>query len=178
MKKILILVLATMFFVFSCGGSDKITCKTVSEWDKSYSENEGGYEEEDDDSIFCETTGEEVVYCIRGDYNDEVVDVYSIKVGEKEFKCGSGNARDCYVKMAIYCGEFDGEYEDGLYCEEGGECSSTGDSVKYCMSTTGDEKVYYQVGEKKFECTVDTLEDCLYAFSKYCDGVIEDEDEE
>ena len=130
MKKILIIVLATMFFAASCGGSDKITCKTVSEWDKSYPENEGGYEEEEEESIFCNTTGEEVTYCIRGDYNDEVVDVYSIKVGEKEFKCGSGNAQDCYVKMAIYCGEFDGEYEDGLYCEELSQKSSENRQVK------------------------------------------------
>lgn len=178
MKRFLFLVLSMSFFVVSCGGSDNVTCKTVREWDKISQESEGGYEEEDDDSIFCEATGEEVSYCIRGDYNDEVVDVYSIKVGEKEFKCKSGNAQGCYTEMAIYCGEFDGEYEDGLYCEETGTCSATGETAKYCMSTKGDEKVYYQVGDKKFECTIDTLEECLYSFSEYCGNVIEDEDEE
>lgn len=157
------------------GKSGDVTCKTAREWDKVDGQIDGDYEDEDNDSIYCDKTGEEIVYCIVGAFTGETSDIYSIKVDGKEFKC-SGNNADCVLEMGKYCGNIDGDYEDGYYCEEQGECEKTGETAKYCASTSGDGNFYYQVGDKKFECTHENIESCYNDFYDYC-GDMADDDE-
>lgn len=157
------------------GKSGDVTCKTAREWDKVDGQIDGDYEDEDNDSIYCDKTGEEIVYCIVGAFTGETSDIYSIKVDGKEFKC-SGNNADCVLEMGEYCGNIDGEYDDGYYCEEQGECEKTGETAKYCASTSGDGNFYYQVGDRKFECTHENIESCYNDFYDYCGDTAYDDE--
>ena len=160
------------------GKTGDVTCKTVKEWDTLYGDGEDAdYEDKEDSSIYCQKTGEMLVYCVSGDFYGAYSDIYSIKVGNKEFKCESENNEDCVFKMEQYCGALDGEYEDGFYCEEQGKCEKTGETAKVCASTKGDGNFYYQAGDKKFDgCTSENVEDCYNAFREYCGETIDDEE--
>ena len=155
------------------GSSGKVTCKSVKEWDTLYGDSEDAdYEDKEDSSIYCQKTGEMLVYCISGAFTGSTSQIDSIKVGDKEFKC-SGNNSDCFFEMEQYCESLDGEYEDGHYCENQGECKKTGEMVQTCVETQDYEKVYYQVGDKKFECTRDNIEDCYTEVYEYCEAIDE-----
>lgn len=160
--------------------SGDVTCKTIKEWDTLYGDKEDAdYDDKEDSSIYCQKTGEMLVYCLYGDFYGSYSDIYSIKVGSKEFKCESENNEDCVFGMEQYCGHFDGEYEDGYYCEEQGTCENTGETAKACASTKGDGNFYYQVGDKKFDgCTSEDVESCYNAFREYCGETIPDDEEE
>lgn len=160
--------------------SGEVTCKTVKEWDTLYGDGEDAdYSDKEDSSIYCQKTGEMLVYCIYGDFYGAYSDIYSIKVGDKEFKCESENNEDCVFGMEQYCEALDGEYEDGYYCEEQGTCEKTGEIAKVCASTKGDGNFYYQAGDKKFDgCTSENVEDCYNEFVKYCGDTISEEEEE
>lgn len=161
--------------------SGDVTCKSVKEWDTLYGDSEDAdYEDKEDSSIYCQKTGEMLVYCIAGAFNGGNSDIYSIKVGDKEFKC-SGNNADCVLEMEKYCEALDGEYEDGVYCDDMGECKETGEMVKSCVLVEDYENIFYQVGDKKFECTRDNIEECYTEVYEYCgaiDEYIDDPDED
>ena len=162
------------------GGSSsgKVTCKTVKEWDTLYGDPEDAdYEDKEDSSIYCLNTGDMLVYCIAGAFNGADSDIYSIKAGSKEFKCESGHYEDCVFEMEQYCGALDGEYEDGYYCEDQGICEKTGEMSKFCASTRGDGKNYYQAGDTKFECTNENVENCYMDFYEYCGDTVYEEEE-
>lgn len=150
------------------GSSGKVTCKTAKEWDTLYGDSEDADYEDGDESIYCKKTGEEIVYCISGAFTGETSNIYSIKVDGKEFKC-SGNNSDCVFEAQQYCEALDGEYEDGYYCEDQDVCEKTGEMSKYCVSTTGDGKTYFQAGDTKFECTNENIEECYMQYHEYCD---------
>ncbi len=158
--------------------SGNVTCKTVKEWDTLYGDAEDAdYDDKEDSSIYCRKTGEMLVYCVSGAFNGADSDIYSIKVGSKEFKCESENNEDCVFGVQQYCEALDGEYEDGYYCEEQGKCEKTGEIAKVCASTKGDGNFYYQAGDKKFDgCTSENVEDCYNAFREYCGETIDDEE--
>ena len=165
----------------SGGSSGKVTCKTAKEWDKIAGETTDY--EDDDESIYCKKTGEEIVYCLSGvftssgDFSSEEAKISSVKVDGKEFKCESEDYADCILKMEQYCGAIDGDYEDGYYCEEQGICEKTGETAKYCMSTKGDRKNHYKVGNKELkECTDENIEECYYDLIDYCGELIYDND--
>lgn len=158
------------------GSSGKVTCKTAKEWDKVDGVVDDDYEE-DDESIYCKKTGEEIVYCISGAFTGETSKIYSIKVDGKEFKCNSENYEDCVFEAQQYCGALDGEYEDGYYCEDQGICEKTGEMSKFCASTKGDGKNYYQAGDTKFECTNENIESCYMDFYEYCGETVNEEEE-
>lgn len=160
--------------------SGDVTCRTIKEWDTLYGDAEDAdYDNKEDSSIYCQKTGDMLVYCISGAFSGENSDIYSIKVGNKEFKCESENNEDCVFGMEEYCGHIDGEYEDGYYCEEQGKCEKTGEMSKFCASTKGDGKNYYQAGDRKFECTNENVEQCYMDYHEYCgDTVYEEEDPE
>ena len=159
--------------------SGDVTCKTVKEWDTLYGDEEDAdYEDKEDSSIYCQKTGEMLVYCVSGDFYGAYSDIYSIKVGNKEFKCESENNEDCVFGMEEYCGHIDGEYEDGYYCEEQGKCEKTGEMSKFCASTKGDGKNYYQAGDRKFECTNENVEQCYMDYYEYCGDTVYEEDPE
>lgn len=158
--------------------SGEITCKTIQEWDTLYGDAEDtDYDNKEDDSIYCLETGEMLVYCIEGAFAGTSTSLYSIKAGDKEFKC-SGNNSDCYFEMEQYCGALEGEYIDGYYCVEDGECKNNGEMIKSCTSVKeeDDYKVYYQTGDKKFECTRDNLEECYDEVYEYCGSIEEIDD--
>ena len=151
------------------GKTGEVTCKTVKEWDTLYGDEEDAdYDDKEDSSIYCQKTGEMLVYCIYGDSYGAYSDLYSIKVGDKEFKCESENNEDCVFGMEQYCEALDGEYEDGFFCKEQGKCSKTGETAKNCVSTKGDESVYLQAGDRKFECNEDDMQSCYDEFYEYC----------
>ena len=153
--------------------SGDVTCKSVKEWDTLYGDSEDAdYDDKEDSSIYCQKTGEMLVYCVVGAFNGANSDIYSIKVGDKEFKC-SGNNSDCVFEAQQYCEALDGDYEDGSYCEDQGECKKTGEMVKTCVSTQDYENVFYKVGDKKFECTRDNIEDCYTEVYEYCEAIDE-----
>ena len=157
------------------GSSGKVTCKTAKEWDKLAGET--AEYEDDDESIYCKKTGEEIVYCLSGVFTSEEATISSIKVDGKEFKCNSENFEDCIFEMEQYCGALDGTYEDGYYCEEQGICEKTGETAEYCMSTSGDRKNHYKVGgESLKECTDENIEECYYDLIDYCGELIYDND--
>ena len=159
--------------------SGEVTCKTVKEWDTLYGDKEDAdYSDKEDDSIYCQKTGEMLVYCLYGDFNGAYSNIYSIKVGDKEFKCESENNEDCVFGMEQYCEALDGEYEDGFYCEEEGVCEKTGEIAKNCISTKGDENIYFQVGDKKFECSKDDMQSCYEEYYEYCGDTTSEEEEE
>lgn len=158
------------------GSSGKVTCKTAREWDKLDGTADDEYEK-DDESIYCQKTGEEIVYCIEGAFTGENTKIYSVKVDGKEFKCKTDNNYDCIMEMEQYCEALDGEYEDGFYCEEEGVCEKTGETSKVCASTKGDGNFYYQVGDRKFECNEENMQSCYEEYYEYCgstDSEIED----
>ena len=158
--------------------SGDVTCKTIKEWDTLYGDSEDAdYSDKEDDSIYCQKTGEMLVYCLYGDFNGSYSNIYSIKVGDKEFKCESENNEDCVFGMEQYCEALDGEYEDGFYCEEEGVCEKTGEIAKNCISTKGDENIYFQVGDRKFECSKDDMQSCYDEYYEYCGDTISEEDE-
>ena len=160
------------------GKTGDVTCKTVKEWDTLYGDGEdANYDDKEDESIYCQKTGEMLVYCLAGDFNGSYSNIYSIKVGDKEFKCESENNEDCIFKMEQYCEALDGEYEDGYYCEEEGVCEKTGETSKACASTKGDGNFYYQVGDKKFECNEENMQSCYEEYYEYCGDTISEEDE-
>lgn len=153
--------------------SGDVTCKSVKEWDTLYGDSEDAdYDDKEDSSIYCQKTGEMLVYCIAGAFNGANSDIYSIKVGDKEFKC-SGNNADCVLEMEKYCEALDGEYEDGVYCDDMGECKETGEMVKSCVLVEDYENIYYQIGDKKFECTRDEVEECYTEVYEYCGAIDE-----
>ncbi len=161
------------------GKTGDVTCKTVKEWDTLYGDKEDAdYSDKEDDSIYCQKTGEMLVYCLYGDFNGAYSNIYSIKVGDKEFKCESENNEDCVFGMEQYCEALDGEYEDGFYCEEEGVCEKTGEIAKNCISTKGDENIYFQVGDKKFECSKDDMQSCYDEYYEYCGDTTSEEEEE
>ena len=161
------------------GKTGDVTCKTVKEWDTLYGDKEDAdYSDKEDDSIYCQKTGEMLVYCLYGDFNGAYSNIYSIKVGDKEFKCESENNEDCVFGMEQYCEALDGEYEDGFYCEEEGVCEKTGEIAKNCISTKGDENIYFQVGDKKFECSKDDMQSCYEEYYEYCGDTTSEEEEE
>ena len=158
--------------------SGDVTCKSVKEWDTLYGDSEDAdYEDKEDSSIYCQKTGEMLVYCIAGAFNGANSDIYSIKVGDKEFKCNGNNA-DCVLEMEKYCEALDGEYEDGFYCEEEGVCEKTGETSKACASTKGDGNFYYQVGDRKFECNEENMQSCYEEYYEYCGDTTSEEEEE
>lgn len=157
------------------GSSGKVTCKTAKEWDKVDGVVDDDYED-DDESIYCKKTGEEIVYCIAGAFTGETSNIYSIKVGDKEFKCNSDNYENCVFEAQQYCEALDGEYEDGYYCEDQGVCEKTGEMSKYCASTRGDGKNYFQAGDQKFECTNENVEDCYMKYHEYCGETVNEEE--
>ena len=159
----------------SGGSSGKVTCKTAKEWDKLAGETTDY--EDDDESIYCKKTGEEIVYCLSGVFSGADSKIYSIKVDGKEFKCESEDYADCVLEMEQYCGALDGEYNDGYYCEDQGICEKTGEMSKYCASTKGDGKNYFQAGEQKFECTNDNVEECYMNYHEYCGDTVYEEEE-
>ncbi len=159
------------------GSSGKVTCKTAREWDKLDGTADDEYEK-DDESIYCQKTGEEIVYCIEGAFTGENTKIYSVKVDGKEFKCKTDNNYDCIMEMEQYCGALDGEYEDGYYCEDQGICENTGEMSKYCASMSGDGKNYYQAGDRKFECTNENVEQCYMDYHEYCGDTVYEEDPE
>jgi len=159
--------------------SGDVTCKTIKEWDTLYGDKEDAdYDDKEDSSIYCQKTGEMLVYCLYGDFNGSYSDIYSIKVGSKEFKCESENNEDCVFGMEQYCGHIDGEYEDGYYCEEQGKCEKTGEISKACASTKGDDNFYYQVGDRKFECNEENMQSCYEEYYKYCGDIVDDSEPE
>lgn len=154
--------------------SGKLTCKTGSEWEKL-----SGDDQEDGniDDYICKNTGDELVFCIEGSTPNENTVPYSIKAGNKEFKC-SGDGRDCALAAYDYCGNLDGDVEGDYYCEEQGKCEKTGETAKFCASTKGDGNFYYQAGDKKFDgCTSENIESCYNAFREYCGEMIPDEED-
>lgn len=162
------------------GSSGKVTCKTAKEWDKL--DGETVDYEDDDESVYCKKTGEEIVYCLSGvytssgDFSSEEAKIHSIKVDGREFKCESEDYADCILEMEQYCGALDGDYGDGYYCEEQGVCEKTGEMSKYCASTNGDGNFYYQAGDRKFECTNENIESCYNDFYDYCGDMIYDDE--
>ncbi len=160
------------------GKTGEVTCKTIKEWDTIYGDKEDAdYDDKENESIYCQKTGEMLVYCLYGDFNGAYSNLYSIKVDGKEFKCESENKEDCIFKMEQYCEALDGEYEDGYYCEEQGECKETGEMVKSCVLVQDYENIFYQVGDKKFECTRDNIEECYTEVYEYCGSIDEYVDE-
>ena len=159
--------------------SGDVTCKTIKEWDTIYGDKEDAdYDDKENESIYCQKTGEMLVYCVIGGFNGANSDIYSIKVDGKEFKC-SGNNSDCVFEAQQYCEALDGDYEDGYYCEKQGVCEKTGEMSKYCASTIDEGTGYFQAGDRKFECTNDDLVACYNDFYEYCgDTVSEDDPEE
>ena len=158
--------------------SGDVTCKTIKEWDTIYGDKEDAdYDDKENESIYCQKTGEMLVYCLYGDFNGSYSNIYSIKVGDKEFKCESENHEDCFFKMEQYCEALDGEYEDGFYCEEEGVCEKTGETSKVCASTKGDGNFYYQVGDRKFECNEENMQSCYEEYYEYCGDTTSEEDE-
>ena len=166
--------------------SGEVTCKTAKEWDKVADETVNY--EDDDESVYCQKTGEEIVYCLSGVFTSsgvfskEEAEIYSIRVDGKEFKCESeDHYADCFLGMEKYCeGLDDGdEYgDDGYYCHNEGVCKKTGETAKYCASTKGDGKIYYQAGDEKFgECTSENIEECYNEFHEYCGEIISGEEE-
>ena len=159
--------------------SGDVTCKTIKEWDTIYGDKEDAdYDDKENESIYCQKTGEMLVYCLYGDFNGSYSNIYSIKVGDKEFKCESENHEDCFFKMEQYCEALDGEYEDGFYCEEEGVCEKTGETSKVCASTKGDGNFYYQVGDRKFECNEENMQSCYEEYYEYCGDTTSEEEEE
>jgi len=154
--------------------SGKLTCKTGSEWERLSGDD---HEDGNIDDYICKKTGEELVFCIEGSTPNENTVPYSIKAGNKEFKC-SGDGRDCALEVYDYCGNLDGNIEGEYYCEEQGECEKTGETAKICVSTSGDGNFYYQAGDRKFDgCSSENVEDCYNEFVKYCGEIIRDEEE-
>jgi len=154
--------------------SGKLTCKTGSEWERL-----SGDDQEDGniDDYICKNTGDELVFCIEGSTPNENTVPYSIKAGNKEFKC-SGDGRDCALAVYDYCGNFDGDIEGEYYCEEQGECEKTGETAKICTSMSGDGNFYYQADDKKFDvCTSNNVESCYNTFREYCGEIIREEEE-
>ncbi|MBQ3368029.1 hypothetical protein IJG44_03890 [bacterium] len=161
------------------GKTGEVTCKTIKEWDTIYGDKEDAdYDDKENESIYCQKTGEMLVYCLYGDFNGSYSNIYSIKVGDKEFKCESENHEDCFFKMEQYCEALDGEYEDGFYCEEEGVCEKTGETSKACASTKGDGNFYYQVGDRKFECNEENMQSCYEEYYEYCGDTTSEEEEE
>ena len=153
--------------------SGKLTCKTGSEWEKLSGDD---HEDGNIDDYICKKTGDELVFCIEGSTPNENTVPYSIKAGNKEFKC-TGEGRDCALAVYDYCGNLDGDIEGEYYCEEQGKCEKTGETVKFCASTNGNQNIYYQAGDKKFEYSEGNAQSFQEEFYAYCGEIIRDEEE-